>query len=137
MNGVVFWCAGEVEREVGEPIWTDFISTVRCGSASLVLALPSFERTVRIVREHRLGMGEADAIALAEQESLVLLSDDKRARTVGKQLLASERVTGSLGVLLELKAQGILQPSSCATAYESMLAGGGFLPPLSSDFFYD
>ncbi len=53
-----------------------------------------------------LGKGEAEAIALALQTELPLISDDKQARAVAKQL--GIKVKGALGILVEAKRSGAI-----------------------------
>ena len=59
----------------------------------------------------QLDVGEAEAIALAlsEEDSLVIL-DDKKARGVALDLGLS--ITGTIGVLIKAKRQGILSDLS-------------------------
>ena len=50
--------------------------------------------------------GEAEAIALASEKSCLLISDDKRARSVAKHLGIA--VIGTVGVLVRAKHSGVI-----------------------------
>lgn len=60
-----------------------------------------------IEREHRLDLGEANAIVLAlELKATQLLIDERLGRTEAKR--QGLRITGILGVLLAAKRQGLI-----------------------------
>lgn len=57
-------------------------------------------------RDLNLGEGEAEAIALAEDNEEVVLLDDQRARTIAKDMDLS--VTGTIGVLMKAEREDLI-----------------------------
>jgi predicted nucleic acid-binding protein len=67
-----------------------------------------------------LDPGESEAIALALKRRALLVIDEKRGRGIAQQL--GLRITGTLGVLLVAKSQGLIE--HLAPLREPLLAAG-------------
>lgn len=90
------------------------------------------------VDDHRLGDGEAECIMLAAlDEDSVVCCDDMRGRKKVVALLGEERLTGSIGLLTRLVANGHMDSDAAYTAYLTMREHGGFLPDLQPGYFED
>lgn len=83
--------------------------------------------------EWRLGGGETECLIVAQIVDGVLVCDDLAARTVASALIGPARVTGSIGLLRQCVALGLLSKKDAYCAYENMKERGGFLPTLSID----
>lgn len=127
--------SSEVQEEVGEVLVENFRQLLGTRSVCFSKQTPAFATTVRIAREYRLGIGESDTIALADELAAQVLSDDRRARRVAKRLLGPTRVSGSIGVLKSLVKNRLLTDVAAHAAYSRMLEGGAFLPTLEVGFF--
>ncbi len=57
-----------------------------------------------------LGSGEAEAIALALENDLPLLIDERKGRTLGRN--AGIKIRGTLGVIAEAKKRGLIKSAS-------------------------
>ncbi|MEO1311825.1 MAG: hypothetical protein AAFV51_12815 [Pseudomonadota bacterium] len=93
------------------------------------------DRFLQIAVERKIGMGESECIAFAEQHNLNFCTDDGRARRVASTLLGSQRVMGSARILKAMVETQNLHCSEAAVAFEAMKDAGGFLPNLDIDFF--
>jgi predicted nucleic acid-binding protein len=95
----------------------------------------SAEELAAFIEDNDLGAGESEAILACEQVGKDLWCDDRRARNVARERLGDQRVTGTLGVLLELVRLQDLAPEVAHVSYEAMIAAGGFLPARTLDEF--
>ena len=84
----------------------------------------------------RLGICESECISycLTSPKS-ALVSDDKKARKVGVELLGDERITGTIGLLQKLVLTGRLSAIEAQMAYMKMKDSGSFLPKLDDEHF--
>lgn len=89
-----------------------------------------------IADTYNIGLGEAECIAIAKKRKCYLASDDNKARKAGIAEVGNSNVIGSIGLLRELVAQGVITAREAWTSYRLMKDAGAFLPKLSSNFFY-
>jgi predicted nucleic acid-binding protein len=87
------------------------------------------------VAEAGLGDGETECIALAAIRGWHVCSDDGRARKIASDYLGSDRVLGTIRLLMQCVASGFLTSAQAFAAYEKMLQAGAFLPNLTMDAF--
>lgn len=92
-------------------------------------------RYLELLSKYALGEGETECLAICEQRQFRLVSDDAAARKAGAELLGSDRVTGSLGLLRACVAAGLLRRDDAFDRYQRMVDNGAFLPSLDIDFF--
>lgn len=84
---------------------------------------------------HNIGLGEAECIVIAKDLACSLASDDKRARTAAVAELGKARVTGSIGLIREAVAGGVVELDDAYLAYSKMINAGAYLPNLAQDKF--
>jgi len=77
----------------------------------------------------RLGAGEADSLAVASIRGWTLATDDRDARRVAAQFQVA--VTGTIGILVRLVEEGILDLEKAETILDQMIAQG-YYSPISS-----
>ncbi len=92
----------------GEVLVTpEILVEVGIAPAKWMVVRAAQNKSVQQLIAARFGMGEASAIALAQEtEDALLIIDDNRAKNYAKQL--GIQVTGTLGVLLEAKEEGVI-----------------------------
>lgn len=78
-----------------------------------------------------LGAGEATAIVITYQLTATLVSDDRKARQIAKQLGIA--VTGTLGVLVKLVQMDIITVEQANHALDIMRSSGFFSPVRTID----
>lgn len=88
---------------------------------------------IALLEKYRLGDGETECLAFALSSTDVICCDDGRARRVMTQEIGTGRVTGSLGLLISIAADGLLAVDAAVDAYQTMIDTGGFLPNHSRD----
>jgi predicted nucleic acid-binding protein len=88
-----------------------------------------------ILNFYELGSGETECIALAKQLGLSVCTDDRAARRAVIAHLGADRVIGSLRLIRECVCRSLLTVQDACLAYESMKAGGAFLPPVPVSYF--
>lgn len=82
-----------------------------------------------------LGPGETECILAAKAMNCSVACDDGAARKVIQREIGVARMTGTLGLLREAVAAGVLTMAQAFEAYEKMKRLGGFLPKQSlTDF---
>ncbi len=83
-----------------------------------------------------LSEGETECLATAIAEAtLVVASDDRRARAVALAVLGGGRVTGSLGLLRKCVETARMTAEEAFHRYTVMVEGGAFLPTITESFF--
>lgn len=120
---------GETGTEIEETLRASGTATFLDDSAVPAAAY------LALLSAHRLGEGETEALTLAQHHGLILCSDDRKAREVGKRLLGEERVIGSLRLMRWCVEEDLCK---CTRAYETSVAmrdHGGFVPALPQEFF--
>ncbi len=82
-----------------------------------------------------LGPGETECILAAKSMGCAVACDDGAARRVIEREIGVTRTTGTVGLLREAVAAGLLTAQEAFVAYEQMKRLGGFLPRISmADF---
>lgn len=82
-----------------------------------------------------LGPGETECILAARSMDCAVACDDGAARRVIEREIGVARMTGTVGLLREAVAAGLLTAQQAFEAYEQMKRLGGFLPRKSlADF---
>lgn len=93
------------------------------------------EQVLAFMDEHRLGAGESEAILVCCELSKHFWSDDRRARERAIELLTSDCVVGTAGVLRDLVGARELSKDEATNAYQLMCELGGYLPKFPDSFF--
>lgn len=94
------------------------------------------DKFLEFVAEHKLGDGEAECIMLAElSETTIVCSDDMRGRRKAEAILGQGRCVGTLKLLKQAVAEGLLPADHAFAAYELMKDAGGFLPEIGAGYF--
>lgn len=78
-----------------------------------------------------LGPGETECILAAKILGCSVACDDGAARKVIEQEIGIHRMTGTVGLLREVVAVGLITEENAFKAYQQMKRLGGFLPNLS------
>jgi predicted nucleic acid-binding protein len=82
-----------------------------------------------------LGPGETECILAAKALGSSVACDDGAARAVIEREIGAARRTGTVGLLRDAIAAGLLTPGAAFAAYQQMKHLGGYLPHLMlSDF---
>ena len=84
----------------------------------------------RALAEWELGPGETECILAAKALGCSVACDDGAARRVIESEIGQARMTGTVGLLREAVAAGLLTPEVAFEAYEQMKRLGGYLPRL-------
>ena len=85
--------------------------------------------------EYQLGDGETEAVAAARHCGFGLCCDDRQARNLGKKILGTDKVVGSLHILKLCVEEDLFNCSRASELLTSMQAAGGFLPSMSNSYF--
>jgi predicted nucleic acid-binding protein len=88
-----------------------------------------------VLELYELGLGETECIALAEQQSLVVCTDDKAARKAAIQHLGKDRAVGSLRLIRECVCARHITTRDAFACYETMKSRGAFLPDIVATYF--
>jgi predicted nucleic acid-binding protein len=89
----------------------------------------------RALDEWGLGPGETECILAAKATGCAVACDDGAARAVISREIGVERRTGTVGLLREAIAAGLMSPEAAFEAYQQMKRLGGYLPRLTlADF---
>jgi hypothetical protein len=102
---------------------------MRLGLRKMELTSASVEYVLRLAAEiGQRGVGRNDlfALALARQESCMLLTGDARLRALAEK--EDREVHGTLWLVGELLGAGRIRPATARRAYEAMRAAGRRLP---------
>ena len=99
------------------------------------LAVISATDLAEFIELNDLGAGESEAILACEQIGRHVWCDDGRARTVARERLGIDKVTGTLGILKDLVRIQDLTPELAHSSYQAMIAAGGFLPSMTLQDF--
>jgi predicted nucleic acid-binding protein len=82
-----------------------------------------------------LGPGETECILAAKALGCAVACDDGAARRVIEREIGVSRMTGTVGLLREVIAAGLMTSEAAFEAYQQMKRLGGFLPRLTpADF---
>jgi predicted nucleic acid-binding protein len=82
-----------------------------------------------------LGAGETECILAAKLLGCSVACDDGEARKIIQRELGVAKLTGSMGLLREAVAAGLLTSEEAFSSYELMRARGGYLPKLAAGDF--
>ncbi|MBB4226083.1 hypothetical protein [Variovorax guangxiensis] len=82
-----------------------------------------------------LGPGETECILAAKASGSAVACDDGAARKVIEREIGVVRMTGTVGLIRDAVAIGLLTATEAFEAYQQMKRLGGFLPKLSLDDF--
>lgn len=93
------------------------------------------DRYFDLLDELKLGEGETECIAIAEQEDFTVCCDDKRARTKAKALVGDDRVIGSLRLLKWCVEEATMTCDEAHGYALQMIEAGGFLPNMQHEYF--
>lgn len=88
----------------------------------------SFGRYMDLLTCYKLGPGETECVVIAETTGCRICCDDLKARRMIAAELGDARLTGTLGLLREAVAAGVIDEEQARTAYATMIARGAFLP---------
>ena len=92
-------------------------------------------RFLDLLDAHSLGRGETESIVACERLGFTLCCDDKRARSLGNDVLGNGRVAGMIAVLRWCVADAIVSAETAHAIYQKMQAKGGFLPDVAQTDF--
>jgi len=87
------------------------------------------------VAEAGLGDGETECITLAATNGWHVCSDDGRARKIAGERLGTDRVLGTIRLLMQCVVAGHLTSADAYAAYLRMVQRGAFLPTLAPQAF--
>jgi predicted nucleic acid-binding protein len=87
------------------------------------------------VAEAGLGDGETECIALAATNGWHVCTDDGKARSVAAARLGTDRVIGTIRLLMQAVRAGYLASADAFAAYIRMMEAGAFLPKLTQQAF--
>ena len=82
------------------------------------------------LEEWGLGPGETECLLAAKSLGCSVACDDGAARTRIEREIGAARMTGTVGLLRDAVAAGILTPEAAFGAYQQMKRLGGYLPHL-------
>jgi predicted nucleic acid-binding protein len=91
---------------------------------------PNIEDFASLSQLYAIDDGECESILACQANSYALVSDDNAARRCADVVLGSENRTGSLGLIKQLVAMGIIACSQAVVAYKTMKKSGAFLPKI-------
>ena len=91
-----------------------------------VVVLSAEEQSFAERLRSRLGAGEADSLAVASMRGWTLATDDRDARRVAAQFQVA--VTGTIGILVRLVDEGILDLEKAEATLDQMIAAGYYSP---------
>lgn len=82
------------------------------------------------IAEWQLGPGETECILAAKSLGCSVACDDGAARKVIRREIGVERLTGTVGLLRDAIAAGLMTAEAAFESYQQMKRRGGFLPDL-------
>lgn len=91
---------------------------------------------LELLDQYGLGEGETECLAAAKTGDYLMVSDDLRARNVAIDLLGTNRVMGTIGLLRIAVAKNLLTRGQAFASYQLMRSLGAFLPILTIDDFF-
>lgn len=119
---------GLVEDEILDQS-DDVDELVRCRLLTRYSGAKILARDVgEIAGKYRIGLGEAECIAIAVREKFGFVSDDRRARIVGSNILGRENVTGTIGILCRCIDSGFIDIEQASALLALAQQSGGYLP---------
>jgi predicted nucleic acid-binding protein len=117
-----------VWTELGRGERSDLIPKADWGWLGVVSLTPEeLEASRRLQR--KLDLGEADCLAIAQARSLIVYTDDRRARRLGRSL--GLEISGTIGCLLDLVEQSIIDFQEADVLLARMRKRGYRSPVLS------
>lgn len=128
VSGMVVDEAKTISGVVNEAVTTGWLDLVDGD----IIAMSTFTKAKK---EMSLGDGETESILAAELIPCHFACDDRTARKFAKIRLGVSRVTGSIGLLQQAVNASILLPEDASAAHRMMIAHGGYLPTLDSNYF--
>lgn len=128
VSGMVVDEAKTISEVVSEAVETGWLNLVD----GEMIAMSTF---IKAKKEMNLGDGETESILAAELIPCHFACDDRAARKFAKIRLGFSRVTGSIGLLQQAVNASILLPEEATVAHRMMIAHGGYLPTLDSNYF--
>jgi hypothetical protein len=97
----------EQEIKAGVQPWHVNVAVEKAIRAEWMSVIAAPANATLCALQERLGAGEAEAIALADERKLPILIDDRLGRAVAAHL--NLVVTGTLGVLAKAKSKGLIR----------------------------
>lgn len=82
------------------------------------------------IAEWQLGPGETECILAAKSLGCSVACDDGAARKVIRREIGVERLTGTVGLLRDAIAAGLMTAEAAFESYQQMKRRGGYLPDL-------
>jgi predicted nucleic acid-binding protein len=82
-----------------------------------------------------LGPGETECILAAKALGCAVACDDGAARRVIAREIGASRMTGTVGLLRDVIAAGLMTAEAAFETYQKMKRAGGFLPHLTPTDF--
>lgn len=89
-----------------------------------------------LLLKYGLGDGETECLALASYYGWSVATDDRAGRRAAKETVGAARLTGSLGLLRSAVAAHVVTSDQAWASYQRMVAGGGFLPSVTSSAWF-
>jgi predicted nucleic acid-binding protein len=135
LPGRTFQISPEVQRE-SRTVAEAIKAAVQCGDIGWVddtaIDAEEYDDALAI---WELGPGETECILAAKALGCSVACDDGAARKVIEREVGVLRLTGTVGLLRETVATGLITAEEAFAAYQQMKRLGGFLPKLSlTDF---
>jgi predicted nucleic acid-binding protein len=127
-----FYFIGAIVRDESGALEPDIDDAVKAGALQILDAskIPA-KVYLDLLAKHELGEGETECMTVATLADFIVVSDDHRARTVIREELGANRVTGSIGLLRRAIQHGLIDRKGAYDAYQLMRATGAFLPSWS------
>ncbi|MEQ8364030.1 MAG: hypothetical protein RH948_14255 [Cyclobacteriaceae bacterium] len=107
---------------------------LKSGKIKLLADVP-VELFAKFNTKYQLGDGETECLVIGKIHNYVIGSDDKKARSCIIDELGESSLTGSIGLLKELKMKAIMACDKIFDSFTEMQKSGGFLPRISQDYF--
>lgn len=131
-----FWVTQAVVEECWPTCGEDVATEIATRRLSLVDDTHiDASRFLDLLDTHSLGRGETEAIVACEQLGFALCCDDKRARKLGRKILGTCRVSGTIAILRWCVDDAIVTAETAYATFQQMREKGGFLPEVARTSF--
>lgn len=90
---------------------------------------------INLMEQYNLGGGETECLVLAKHYNLPVCCDDRLARSMINAEIGSGRITGTIGILIDLVRNGAISVSMAYNKYSDMKTAGAFLPIFNENWF--
>lgn len=85
----------------------------------------------------QMDAGEASAVVAARRLAGTVISDDRDAIVIGRELLGEDRVIGTREVLCLAVGRGLVTPVQAAVHLDTFIRGGAWVPDAPEGYFVD